>query len=186
MKKEPRYFTPKQFNKIAFEASHAIVKYRKYMKLIDKQFRSQIMLAVSQVNSCGICSYLHTKNYLKSGATDEELEFLLVGDYNKEEALALLFAQHYAETLGDYDKETLDKVVDHYDKDKTLGILASIKIIMFGNTNGIAITNLGKRLTFRRVKNSKFLTELYNGLLAYLIFPIFLIINLFKKRKPYI
>lgn len=64
--------------------------------------------------------------------------------------------------------------------------MASIIIIMFGNTNGIAITNLGRRLTFRKVKNSKFLTELYNGLLAYFIFPFVLIASLFKKKKPFI
>lgn len=186
MKNEPRYFTFKQFNKIAFEATHAIIKYKKHMKLIDKNFRTEIMLAVSQVNRCGICSYVHTKNYLKSGASADELKYLLEGDFNEDSPPALLFAQHYADTMGDYDQEAFGKVIDHYGKDKADGIMASIKIIMFGNTNGIAITNLFNRFRFKRTKNSKFSTELYNGLLAYFIFPPFLFINLFRRRKPYL
>lgn len=70
MKSEPRYFSPKQFNRIISQAAYAINKYRKEMKLIDKALKSQVMLAVSQVNSCRICSYVHTKNYLRSGGTD--------------------------------------------------------------------------------------------------------------------
>lgn len=185
MEKEARYFSIKQFNKIAFSAAHVIVKYRKSLKLIDPYFRSQIMLAVSSVNSCRICSHLHTKIFLKSGATNEELEAVLEGNYDEKTAIALLFAQHYADEIGNYDKETFVKVIEYYGKAKAYGIMAAIKIIMFGNTNGIALTNLVNRLRFKRAKNSKFLTEVYNGLIAYILLPIFIFVNLFRKKECY-
>lgn len=186
MKSEPKYFTAKQFNQIANEAAHAIVKYKKERKLIDKSFRSQIMLTVSKVNSCNICSYMHTKSYIKSGASDEELQDLLDGDFAEENYLALVFAQHYADLIGNYDKEAFNQLVEKYGQMKAFGIMATIKIIMFGNSNGIALTNFFRRLRFKKATNSKLSTELHNGFLAYFIFPFFLIINIFKKREPYI
>ncbi len=188
MKQEPRFFTIKEFNNITYEAAHAIVKYRKYMKKVDKAFRKQIMLAVSSVNNFGICSHVHTKSLIKSGATDEELKILFEGTFEnleKEASLALVFAQHYADETGKYDQEAFDRIIDYYGKEKAYGIMATIKIIMFGNNNGIALTNFFNRLRFKKNKNSKLLTELYNGFFAYLILPIFLFVNLFTKKKTY-
>ena len=188
MNQEPRYFTVKQFNRIAFDAAHAIVKYRKYMKLVDKKFRKQIMLAVSGVNKCSICTYVHTKALLKSGVSEEELETLYFGKFDALEndvAVALLFAEHYADESGKYDPEAFAKVVEHYGKNKAYGIMATIKMIMFGNTNGIALGNLGARFKCKKNKNSKFFTDLYNGIFAYFLLPWFFVVNLFKKKKIY-
>lgn len=188
MNQEPRYFSIREFNSIVNGASHAIVKYRKYMKKIDKPFRKQIMLAVSGVNKCSICSHVHTKSLIKSGLTDDELKVILDGSFEnleKEYSLALMFSQHYAFQVGKYDQEAFDKVVDYYGKEKTYGIMATIKIIMFGNTNGIALTNIVNRLKFKRNKNSKFFTDLYNGFAGYLLMPILMIVNLFVRKKTY-
>ena len=68
---------------------------------LDEQFQNKILLAVTQVNGCRYCSYLHTKHALESGMSEEEITSLLageVGDINDEESVALIFAQHYAET----------------------------------------------------------------------------------------
>ena len=35
--------------------------------LLDKQFIERIMLAVTEVNGCAICSYAHTRMALESG-----------------------------------------------------------------------------------------------------------------------
>lgn len=96
-----------------------------------------------------------------------------------------MFAQHYAFQVGKYDQDVFDKIIDYYGKEKAYGIMATIKIIMFGNTNGIALTNLVNRLRFKRNKNSKFFTELYNGFIGYLLLPILIIVNLFVKKKIY-
>lgn len=188
MNQEPKFYSAKQFTRIVFDATHAIVKYGKYMRLIDKTFQKQIMMAVTGVNKCAICSYVHTKALLKSGASEEELQMLYEGKFENLEgdvAFALLFAEHYADQSGQYDPEAFQKVVEHYGKDKAYGIMATIKMIMFGNTNGIALGNLGVRFKFKKNKNSKFFTDLYNGLVAYLLLPLFLIVNLFTKKRVY-
>lgn len=188
MEKEPRYFTIKQFNRISFEAAHAIVKYRKAMRLLDKSFRKHIMLTVSGVNSCKACSHVHAKGLIKEGVDVKVTDALVNGEFSgfsEDITIALLFAKHYADVGGFYESETFAKIVEYYGQDKANGIMATIKIIMFGNTNGIALTNLVNRLRFKRNKNSKFFPELYNGLFAYFLLPLFLLINIFTKKKKY-
>lgn len=184
MERKPRYFTIKQFTRIVFEMTHAVVKYRKYMRLVDKVFNTEIMLAVSGVNQCAICSYVHTKTLLKEGASPRDLEDLY-GHASPEKRLALVFAEHYADEGGNYDPEAFKELVNTYGHDLAYGIMVVIKMIMFGNANGIALTNLGNRLRLKRNKESKFFTELYNGPFAYLLLLILLIVNLFTKRKIY-
>ena len=186
MKKEPRYFTVSEFNRITANMAYALLKFRKERRLLSKALEKQIMLAVSEVNSCRICSYVHTQALLKEGASEEELASLLSGtitSLNKEHHTAILFAEHYADTTGNYDQDTFAALVRDYGYEKAVGIVATIEIIMFGNANGIAFTNLANRLRFRRNKNSKLLTELYTGPFAYLFLPFCLIITVFRKKK---
>lgn len=184
MERKPRYFTIKQFTRIVFEMTHAVVKYRKYMRLVDKVFNTEIMLAVSGVNACAICSHVHTKALLKEGASATDLADLY-GHVSQEKRLALAFAEHYADEGGNYDREAFQELIRAYGHDLAYGIMVVIKMIMFGNANGIALTNLGNRLRLKRNKESKFFTELYNGPFAYLLLLILLIVNLFTKRKIY-
>lgn len=184
MEKPPRYFTIKQFTRIVFEMTHAVVKYSKYMRLVDKVFNTEIMLAVSGVNKCAICSHVHTKTLLKKGARASDLEDLYA-HVSEEKRLALAFAEHYADETGNYAPEAFNQLVIYYGHDQAYGIMAVIKMIMFGNANGIALTNLGNRLRFKRNKESRFLTELYNGPFAYLLMLILFIVNIFTKRKVY-
>ncbi|HZJ89519.1 MAG TPA: carboxymuconolactone decarboxylase family protein [Bacilli bacterium] len=186
MQKEPRYFTVKQFNRISFRTAHAIIKLRKERKLISKSLQKQIMLAVSEVNSCRVCSYVHTQALLKEGATKEELDALFSDNFrnlDEKEAHALLFAEHYADTLGNYDGETLTELRRYYSAQEVAGIIGTIQIIMFGNANGINLTNFVNRFRLKRNKNSKLGTELYNGFFAYLLLPFFLLINIFVRKR---
>lgn len=186
MQKEPRYFSVKMFNQITFCAAHVLVKLRKERKLLSKAFQKQIMLTVSEVNSCRVCSYVHTKALLKEGATKEELDALFQDNFSsltEAEAHALLFAEHYADTLGEYDADTLTELRRFYSAQEVAGIIATIQIIMFGNSNGINLTNFGNRLRFKRNKNTKLGTELYNGFFVYLLFPVLLLINLFIPKR---
>lgn len=96
MGKKPRNFTIKQFTRIVFEMTHAVVKYGKYMRLVDKVFHAEIMLAVSGVNQCAICTHVHTKTLLKEGASSSDLADLY-GHVSEEKRLALVFAEHYAD-----------------------------------------------------------------------------------------
>ncbi len=181
---EPRYFSPAQFNRILFDMAGMAVKHKKQLKLISKKFRSDIMLAVTWVNGCRVCSYFHTQVLLKEGVSSAELKPLLegtFGDFDSEETTALLFAQHYADTGGNYEAETFNQVKKQYGEEKAIGILATVKMIMFGNVNGIALGNLWDRIRFRKVKYGKILTDLYNAFSPVVLLPVFLVISVFRK-----
>lgn len=186
--KDAKYFSIKTFNKTLFEMTFMIAKYRKELKLINKKFSSSIMMAVTNVNGCAMCSYYHTKELINAGTTDEELKVILEGTYTNlktEESLALIFAEHYADASGNYDLNAFEKVKEYYGIDLAYGILASIKSIMFGNMFGISLGNFGSRFKFKKPKNSKFLTDLYIVITPlFLMFP-FLLINLFRKKISY-
>lgn len=121
------------------------------------------MLAVSQVNGCRYCNYLHTKNAIDAGASEEEINAMMngeLGDVGNDESLALLFAQHYADTGGDFDVETYRKFVAHYGEEKARDILANIRVIMVGNIHGISVDAMQSRLKGKKMKSSNFLSEL--------------------------
>jgi AhpD family alkylhydroperoxidase len=186
--KEQRYFSIRTFNRTFFDAMYMIAKYRKYLKKIDKKFKSSIMLVVTNVNGCRLCSHHHTSELLKSGVSNAELKSLLEGNYDEVDPYqvkALLFAEHYADVTGDYDSNAFDTIKQYYGNEIAIGILASIKLIMFGNMNGISLGNILNRVRFKKISNSKFYTDIYNGIIAYLLVPIMIFINLFRSRIEY-
>ena len=70
---------------------------------LSPKFIERIMLAVTEVNECAICSYAHTKKALASGMSNEEIQKMLTGimdDVPADEVAAVMFAQHYADTRG--------------------------------------------------------------------------------------
>jgi len=157
---------------------------------INKKFRSKIMLAVTQVNGCRYCNYFHTKNAIDAGASEEEINALVngeLGDIGNDESLALLFAQHYADTGGDFDTDTYQKIVAHYGQEKARDILANIRAIMVGNIYGISIDALQSRIKGKKIKGSKFSSELGIFFGIILMIPVaiiqVLIEKLFGKRK---
>lgn len=184
--KEQRYFSIHKYNITLWKASYVMAKFSKELKNMDKKFRSNIMMAVTNVNGCRACSYYHTSELLKAGATEEEMKYILDGAYDNiesEESIALLFAEHYADTFGHFDEEAFAKVKNEYGLEKSQSILASIKAIMFGNIFGISLGHMWDRMRFKKTKNANFFTDLYVILFTFILLPIFIIINLFRKKK---
>lgn len=73
----------------------------KKSKQLNPDLTERIMLAVTEVNGCEVCSYSHTKMALEQGMSNEEIQMLLTGNTESipgEEAIAIFFAQHYADT----------------------------------------------------------------------------------------
>lgn len=104
-------------------------------------FMERIMLAVTEVNGCALCSYYHTRVALESGLRAEEIKGMLGGDLAdapETELPALLFAQHYADTRGKPSKEAWERVYAVYGETGAYGVLAAIRMIMMGNAFGIA------------------------------------------------
>ncbi|MGD1822517.1 MAG: carboxymuconolactone decarboxylase family protein [Pleomorphochaeta sp.] len=174
------------FVKVVDKGTYSMAKFRKERKLIDKNFESHIMLAVSQVNGCKMCSYLHTKHALESGSTEDEISQFLDGDLaavNKDEAVALFFAQHYADSSSNYDIEAFKRVIETYGVEKAYGILATIRIIMGGNAHGITLGFFKDRFKGKRNKESNLLNEIAIIIGIVLVFPLTFIKNLFVRKE---
>lgn len=127
----------------------------KRSKLLSEDFIERIMLVVTEVNGCPFCSYAHTKMALEAGMSNEEIQNMLAGikeDVPEKEMSAVLFAQHYADKRGKPSQEAWDRIVEVYDLEKAKSILASIRIMMFGNVVGIALGSFVNR--FKKAKEA--------------------------------
>ena len=152
--------------------------------LVSKALQNHIMLAVTEVNGCAICAYAHTKDALEMGMPQEDIEKLLSGTVehmDADEAVALFFAQHYAETKGEFTEKAWQRVIDTYGEQKARGILAVTRAIMFGNAYGIASGALFYRIKRKPVSNSRLGQELAITFLGLVLIPFAMIRGLFVK-----
>jgi len=155
--------------------------------ILDEQFQNKILLAVTQVNGCRYCSYLHTKHALESGMSEEEIKSLLageVGDIDNEESVALIFAQHYAETQAKPDPESIKRLFDTYGEEKANAIIGVIQAIMIGNIHGISIDLLQSRLKGKADPDSSFWTEFSTAFGILIFIPYLAIKKLFGSLQP--
>ena len=162
----------------------------KRKKELSPSFIERIMLAVTQVNCCAICSYAHTKKALESGMSNKEIQNMLSGiidDVPTDEVTAVMFAQHYADTRGNPTLESWQRIVEIYGISKAKGILGSIRTIMIGNVYGIAWSSFFNRLRGRPDPRSNLLYEI-SMILGTILIPISLIHALITDlfRKPII
>ncbi|MCD6359040.1 MAG: carboxymuconolactone decarboxylase family protein [Dehalococcoidia bacterium] len=121
--------------------------------LITPAFRERLMLAVTAVNGCSYCSYVHAKQALKSGLGQREIEQLLSGDIGScpgEEALAVIYAQHWAETNAHPDPETVQKLRETYGSEKADAIHLVLRIIRLGNLSGNSLDYFLYLISFGR------------------------------------
>jgi AhpD family alkylhydroperoxidase len=115
---------------------------------LDLKFQERIMLAVTEVNGCPLCTYVHTRIALEAGLADGEVVQLLEGALSHapdQEKEALLFAQHYADSRGKYSKKAFDRIVETYGRKNARAILGAIRLIMVGNTYGIPMGSFSSR-----------------------------------------
>jgi AhpD family alkylhydroperoxidase len=107
--------------------------------LISTAFRERLMLAVTAVEGCRYCSYFHARQALKSGVSNEEISQLLSGDVDncpEEEAVAVLYAQHWAESDAHPDPEAVRKLEQTYGSEKSEAIHLMLHMIRLGNLLG--------------------------------------------------
>src|SRR5690554_6895848 len=104
--------------------------------LVDKKFIERLQLAVTEVNGCPACSYQHTKMALREGMSNEEISSFLSGqeEYVKpEEAKAIIFAQHFADSRGYPKQYAFDSIVQEYDEEKSQVIISAAQVMIAGN-----------------------------------------------------
>lgn len=147
----------------------------KRSKLVDKQFTERLMLAVTEVNGCAACSYAHTLMALRQGMSNEEINSFLEGDskFTKpEEAKAIYFAQHYANSRGIPAKEAYEVVVNEYGSVKASIFLSAVQVMMAANMYGIPYSAFISRLHGKPYQDSTLLFELWIQIVGVLILPI--------------
>jgi len=107
--------------------------------LISDPFRERLMLAVTAVDGCRYCSYIHARQALKSGVTPEEISQLLSGDVDdcpEEEAMGVIYAQHWAESDAHPDSEAVRRLQQTYGVEKAEAIHLMLRMIRLGNLLG--------------------------------------------------
>lgn len=127
---------------ITLQALRTMPQFRRSKRIgeIDQQLIERIMLAVTEVNGCMICSYAHAKMALEAGLSNVEIQNMLAGisdNIPSEELQAIMFAQHYADSRGNPSKESWERIIETYGLSKAKGILGAIRMIMMGNVYGI-------------------------------------------------
>ncbi|MBL1214045.1 MAG: carboxymuconolactone decarboxylase family protein [Ignavibacteriae bacterium] len=125
------------------------LKKNKKNNIIDIDFVERLQLAVTEVNGCAACSYQHTKIALQQGMSSEEISSFLSGEDNfikPEEAKAIIFAQHFADSRGYPEKYAYDSLVKEYGEKKAAVILSAVQIMIAGNMYGIPLSALQSRL----------------------------------------
>lgn len=103
------------------------------------RFRERLYLAVIAVNGCRYCTYLHTRSALHCGLTQDDVDFLLSGvteNVPMEEAKALLYAQHWADTKGRPDSQARADLIDAYGRKESRAIEMALLLIQIGSLSG--------------------------------------------------
>lgn len=122
-------------------------------KLISPAFRERLMLAVTAVNGCRYCSYFHTKQALRSGVSAEEIGCLLSADVANcpdDETVAIMYAQHWAESDACPDPEAVTRLEQTYGAEKAEAIHLMLRIIRMGNLLGNSWDYFIYRVSFGR------------------------------------
>ena len=123
---------------------------------VSRAFAEKIMLAVTQVNGCRYCAYGHTRSALREGVAPEEIERIMaceLGDFPEEEAIALAYAQHWAETGGHPDPEAERRFQDYYGPEVSGDITNWMRMIQMGNLMGNTFDAVLYRLGFNRSRS---------------------------------
>lgn len=116
---------------------------------VSRAFAEKIMLAVTRVNGCRYCAYGHTRMALKEGVSPEEIASIMaaeLGGFSEEEAVALAFAQHWAETTGRTDPEAERRFREYYGPVVSGDILNWMRMIQIGNLMGNTLDAVRCRL----------------------------------------
>lgn len=158
----------------------AIRKLRQNKKegLISQQFIERMQLAVTEVNGCAACSYAHTTFALREGMSNEEISSFLAGaddSIQPEEAKAIIFAQHFADSRGYPEKDAYEAIIKEYGKEKARIILSAVQMMIAGNMFGIPFSAYQSRRKGKPFKDSHIGYELGMLVGGVLVLPIALL-----------
>lgn len=133
-------------------------------KKISQATIEKIMTVTTAVNGCKYCSWFHTRRAVESGVDEEEVRNLLQLQFQADpdvfETMALLYAQHFAQTKGRPDPEMTRKLFDRYGDGTADHIVLFIRMISFGNLLGNTWDAVLSRLKGNPAEDSSLAFEL--------------------------
>ncbi|HMV36814.1 MAG TPA: carboxymuconolactone decarboxylase family protein [Turneriella sp.] len=106
---------------------------------ISPAFRERILLAVTSVNRCRYCQWVHSDLAAANGISADQIASLLGSSTQsvpEEEKVALLYALHYAETNRNPSPLHRQQLVDTYGSETAHDIENWIHLIFFSNLSG--------------------------------------------------
>jgi len=166
----------------------AKINENKRKKLVNNDFIERLQLAVTEVNGCPACSYAHTYMALKIGMSNEEINSFLIGDgafINQNEAKAIIFAQHFADSRGFPKKDAYQAITDEYGDEKAKIILSAVQVMIAGNIYGIPYSAFRSRLKGKPYKDSSLIYELGMQTVGILFLPIALTQGIIRRLTGY-
>jgi AhpD family alkylhydroperoxidase len=118
--------------------------------MLSPAFRERLMLAVTAVNRCRYCSFAHTRMALAAGVTNAEIAQILDQTFSAcppDEAPALAYAQHWAETDATPDPAARERLSCEYGILRAAAIEAVLRMIRVGNLLGNTFDHMLFRLS---------------------------------------
>ncbi len=152
---DKRFYTPRSF----FRDLRDLVARRSEIRetarsgRVSRAFAEKIMMAVTAVNGCRYCARFHSRLALREGISPDEIAKILsleFSDLPTEEAVALAFAQHWAETEGQPEPEAKRLFRETYGPQVSDDILNWMRMINMGNLLGNSWDALLWRVGLRR------------------------------------
>jgi len=152
---DKRFHTPRSFFRDLRElvARRSEIRETARSDRVSRAFAEKIMMAVTAVNGCRYCARFHSRLALREGVPPDEIAKILsleLGDFPAEEAVALAFAQHWAETEGQPDPEAERRFRETYGPQVSADILNWMRMINMGNLLGNSWDALLWRVGLRR------------------------------------
>ena len=183
-----RFYTPRGFIRDLAEVVWHLPEIMAMLRTrrINRAFSEKVMLVITSINDCRYCAYGHTNAALHSGVTEDEIINLMelkIDQFPPEQAVALAFARHYAETGRKSDPEALQRFQEYYGPQISQDILNYMRLITLGNLSGNTADAFISRLKGQPAKDSHFLNELILFVLfAPVILPLLIIMRHEKSK----
>jgi AhpD family alkylhydroperoxidase len=118
---------------------------------LDPQLRERVMVAVSRVNSCGGCTFVHERLASRAGVSSEDLEAIGLGDLgdlDDRSRAAVAYATALAETRfrGPIPADLAASAADHLSPDELVAVDAVARGMAFANLSSNTAEELVDRL----------------------------------------
>ena len=125
----------------------------KRVGLISPAFRERLMISATAVYGCSYCSWLHTGLALRTGVHREEIVALLSSRLEscpEDEAVALVYAQHWADSNANPQPESTQRLLETYGREKAEAINLLLCMNRIGNLLGNSFDYLLYRVSCGR------------------------------------